>query len=158
MGYTFSTYGWNPVTTWVHRVFVGKHLRWKQQCFHVWSCKSPRQKGHVGKRGRKIKKSMKISMSHSQGNGLRTHMINDEIRYPDNSEEFIEPKEPTAPPAPTTAEWIEHQITHMPYKSWCPICMCQKIKIRKLIPKVPLQCVLFDEFFYWLLANFVPWE
>ena len=41
----------------------------------------------------------------------------------ESDEEFLEPKEPVAPPAPTAAEWIEHQITHMPYKAWCPICV-----------------------------------
>ena len=38
-------------------------------------------------------------------------------------EEYINPKGPTTPPSPTTAEWISHQITHMPYKPWCPICV-----------------------------------
>ena len=38
-------------------------------------------------------------------------------------EEFLNPKGPTTPPSPTTAEWIQHQITHMPYKPWCPICV-----------------------------------
>ena len=27
------------------------------------------------------------------------------------------------PPTPTSEEWIKHQITHMPYKAWCPICV-----------------------------------
>ena len=34
------------------------------------------------------------------------------------SEEYIEPKEPTIPPLPTAAEWIEHQLTHIPFKPW----------------------------------------
>ena len=38
-------------------------------------------------------------------------------------DEYLQPKEPTIPPSPTAAEWIEHQITHMPYKPWCPICV-----------------------------------
>ena len=38
-------------------------------------------------------------------------------------EEYRNPNHPTAPSAPTKEEWIEHQITHVPYKSWCPICV-----------------------------------
>ena len=38
-----------------------------------------------------------------------------------NEWEYIEPNEIPVPPAPTSEEWIKHQITHMPYKPWCPI-------------------------------------
>ena len=45
---------------------------------------------------------------------------NPKEQTPDNPEpeEFIDPEGPTTPPSPTTAEWIEHQITHIPFKPW----------------------------------------
>ena len=53
------------------------------------------------------------------------HKGNPEERMPDDPEpeEFINPESPTTPPLPTTAEWIEHQIAHIPFKPWCPICV-----------------------------------
>ena len=27
------------------------------------------------------------------------------------------------PPTPSSEEWIKHQITHMPFKPWCDICV-----------------------------------
>ena len=50
-------------------------------------------------------------------------MIEEEKPEDPEPEEYINPKGPTTPPSPTTAEWISHQITHMPYKPWCPICV-----------------------------------
>ena len=38
-------------------------------------------------------------------------------------EEYRNPNHPTAPSAPTKEEWIEHQITHVPFRPWCPICV-----------------------------------
>ena len=38
-------------------------------------------------------------------------------------EEYRIQNHPPAPYVPTKQEWIEHQITHVPYKSWCPICV-----------------------------------
>ena len=40
-----------------------------------------------------------------------------------NDDQYINPNHPPAPDVPTREEWLKHQITHMPYKSWCPICV-----------------------------------
>ena len=29
----------------------------------------------------------------------------------------------TKPEEPTRKEWEEHQLTHVPYRSWCPFCV-----------------------------------
>ena len=41
----------------------------------------------------------------------------------DDEQEFVEPQHPPIPVAPTREEWLKHQVTHMPFKSWCPICI-----------------------------------
>ena len=41
----------------------------------------------------------------------------------ENEEEYIIPNHPPAPNAPSKAEWIKHQVTHEPFKAWCPICV-----------------------------------
>ena len=41
----------------------------------------------------------------------------------EEDEEYRIQNHPPAPYVPTKQEWIEHQITHVPYKSWCPICV-----------------------------------
>ena len=57
--------------------------------------------------------------------GIQENQGNQEPKEPENPEpeEYLEPKEPTVPPLPTAAEWIEHQLTHMPYKPWCATCV-----------------------------------
>ena len=41
----------------------------------------------------------------------------------EEEEEYRIPNHPPVPYVPKKGEWIEHQITHMPYKPWCPICV-----------------------------------
>ena len=41
----------------------------------------------------------------------------------DYEDDSITPPSPSIPQAPSKEEWIQHQITHLPYKSWCPICV-----------------------------------
>eukprot|EP00971_Amphidinium_carterae_P227707 4516668-Amphidinium_carterae.1 len=36
------------------------------------------------------------------------------------------PRQLRQPPQPTKKEQEEHRLTHMPYKSWCPICVKAK--------------------------------
>eukprot|EP00971_Amphidinium_carterae_P103248 2043633-Amphidinium_carterae.1 len=36
------------------------------------------------------------------------------------------PKQLRQPPQPTKQEQEQHRITHMPYRSWCPICVKAK--------------------------------
>ena len=42
------------------------------------------------------------------------------IEWDEYENEEIKPPEPPIPQAPSKEEWIQHQITHIPYKSWCP--------------------------------------
>ena len=32
------------------------------------------------------------------------------------------------PVAPSAEEWVRHQLTHIPFKGWCPICIQAKAK------------------------------
>ena len=40
-----------------------------------------------------------------------------------NEQQFQQPNEMPVPPVPTKEEWTEHQITHVPFKPWCEICV-----------------------------------
>ena len=80
----------------------------------------------MGDAGDQKDKRVRVTESENQGNQSKSNESQPRERADESKEsdeEFLEPKEPPAPPAPTTAEWIEHQITHMPYKAWCPICV-----------------------------------
>ena len=54
----------------------------------------------------------------------------------DDNEEVIEEPEVIEknpmmipqPSSPTADEWIQHQLTHLPFRSWCPICIQAKGK------------------------------
>ena len=53
---------------------------------------------------------------------------NEGNQNPEQAEEvnepvFVEPPHPPAPDAPSRDEWLKHQITHVPFKAWCPICV-----------------------------------
>ena len=40
-----------------------------------------------------------------------------------SEQQFQQPAEMPVPPVPTKEEWTEHQITHIPFKPWCDICV-----------------------------------
>ena len=40
----------------------------------------------------------------------------------------ILPSTPTAPYVPTRQERLEHEVTHVPYRSWCEHCVKGKAK------------------------------
>ena len=40
-----------------------------------------------------------------------------------NGSEFVNPKSPTIPEYPSKEEYIKHQITHIPFQNWCPVCV-----------------------------------
>eukprot|EP00971_Amphidinium_carterae_P041272 810416-Amphidinium_carterae.1 len=44
----------------------------------------------------------------------------------DSNQQANIPKQLRQPPQPTKQEQEQHRITHMPYKSWCPICVKAK--------------------------------
>eukprot|EP00971_Amphidinium_carterae_P255889 5080818-Amphidinium_carterae.1 len=44
----------------------------------------------------------------------------------DLSEQADVPRQLRQPHQPTSLEVQEHRITHMPYRSWCPICVKAK--------------------------------
>ena len=44
------------------------------------------------------------------------------------SEEARKPKVASCPREPTKQERMEHEITHLPYRSWCPHCVRGKAK------------------------------
>ncbi len=59
-----------------------------------------------------------------EGNRDENDVQNDENKIDEtNDDDYINPNHPPAPDAPTRDEWLKHQITHMPYKAWCPICI-----------------------------------
>ena len=95
-------------------------------CGVVSPFETKRSRGEPGETGEPSSKRSRDRdrTDHSEGdqNGTQENQENRESDTPE-PEEFVEPKEPTTPPAPTAAEWIEHQITHIPYKPWCPICV-----------------------------------
>ena len=39
------------------------------------------------------------------------------------SEEAIIPNHRKKPTAPTRQEYLDHQLVHMPFRQWCPICV-----------------------------------
>ena len=41
----------------------------------------------------------------------------------ESEEEYVIPNHPPAPSAPSKEEWIKHQVTHVPFKAWCSICV-----------------------------------
>ena len=44
------------------------------------------------------------------------------------SEEGMRPKWKLNPQTPTPAEWSEHCKTHLPFRSWCPMCVQGRAK------------------------------
>eukprot|EP00971_Amphidinium_carterae_P022699 447707-Amphidinium_carterae.1 len=44
----------------------------------------------------------------------------------DLSEQANVPRQLRQPHQPTALEVQEHRVTHMPYRSWCPICVKAK--------------------------------
>eukprot|EP00971_Amphidinium_carterae_P291486 5786554-Amphidinium_carterae.1 len=44
----------------------------------------------------------------------------------DISQQANPPKQLRQPPQPTKQEQEQHRISHMPYRSWCPICVAAK--------------------------------
>ena len=55
----------------------------------------------------------------------RTNQDSEETIQQEEAKEdqMIQPEQLPVPQSPTQAEWIEHQVTHIPYKAWCPICV-----------------------------------
>ena len=41
----------------------------------------------------------------------------------DDESEIVIPETERIPNTPSIADYIKHQITHYPYKDWCPICV-----------------------------------
>ncbi len=56
--------------------------------------------------------------------------INEELEEQGQEEERDEAKTRKDPGQPTREEINRHNITHLPYRSWCPICVKAKGKIR----------------------------
>ena len=44
----------------------------------------------------------------------------------DDQEEAKKAKGLPTPPQPTEQERMEHELTHLPYRSWCPVCVRSK--------------------------------
>ena len=45
-----------------------------------------------------------------------------------DAEEAVEVKAPKVPVRPTQDEVEKHNITHLPFRSWCPCCVAGKAK------------------------------
>ena len=60
----------------------------------------------------------KGDVKHEEEDAHDGTMMHDEYE-----EDSISPPEPSIPQAPSKEEWIQHQITHIPFKNWCPICV-----------------------------------
>ena len=41
----------------------------------------------------------------------------------ENEEEIVIPESEHIPNTPTVEEYTKHQVTHYPFKAWCPICV-----------------------------------
>ena len=41
----------------------------------------------------------------------------------DSEPEIVIPESERIPNTPSVEEYVKHQITHYPFKSWCPICV-----------------------------------
>ena len=41
----------------------------------------------------------------------------------ENEEEIVIPESERIPNTPTVEEYMKHQVTHYPFKAWCPICV-----------------------------------
>ena len=53
---------------------------------------------------------------------LFVETIGDELEN-EAVEEAVVPKTIRDPLAPTKAQWLAHQTTHLPFRSWCPECV-----------------------------------
>jgi hypothetical protein len=53
--------------------------------------------------------------------GIEEEVVDDEVD--ESSEEGRVPRERRAPNEPTNNEIRLHEITHTPYRSWCPCCV-----------------------------------
>ena len=64
-------------------------------------------------------------MPNNSSKRARTNQNNEEEIQQEEAKEdqMIQPEQLPVPQSPTQAEWIEHQVTHIPYKAWCPICV-----------------------------------
>ena len=49
----------------------------------------------------------------------------------EDAEEAVRVKVIPSPSAPSRQELLEHNITHMPFRSWCPHCVAGKAKANK---------------------------
>ena len=47
---------------------------------------------------------------------------------PIEGEVSVAPKMIKQPAAPSVEEWVYHQLTHTPFRAWCPICVQAKAK------------------------------
>ena len=60
--------------------------------------------------------------------GLGAGQADDRIASPEDDadeeiEEAVAAKRPHDPQSPSKAEWLSHQATHLPFRSWCPECV-----------------------------------
>eukprot|EP00969_Alexandrium_andersonii_P319376 14108652-Alexandrium_andersonii.AAC.1 len=46
----------------------------------------------------------------------------------EKAQEAQKPRLMRRPEEPTRKEWEEHQLTHMPFRDWCPFCVRGKAK------------------------------
>ena len=62
--------------------------------------------------------------------GESAEVMDEELDEQGQERERVEVKVRKDPGEPTKEEINRHNVTHLPYRSWCPICVKAKGKIR----------------------------
>ena len=57
------------------------------------------------------------------GNSVEEKAVSPKIDESEQGGEAQSGKGVTKPAEPTRKEWEEHQLTHVPFRSWCPFCV-----------------------------------
>ena len=54
--------------------------------------------------------------------------IAEDLEFKDESEEAVKTIVPRVPGAPTVRELEEHNVTHLPHRSWCEVCVSSRAR------------------------------
>ena len=60
---------------------------------------------------------------HEEGDGAAEEAMGEDKERAEAEEELRKPKPAARPQTPTKEEVHEHEVTHLPYRSWCKHCL-----------------------------------
>ena len=80
--------------------------------------------GRTGEGDKNGKKSEVESQCYKKGIEVNKNMMS----FEEEDEEALRPKGVSTPSSPSRQERLEHELTHLPFRSWCECCVKSKCK------------------------------